>query len=265
MRGGILAGVKTSHLAALVLLAVVPCVALARAPVWVDLTHAFGPDTIYWPTEKEGWKSEIVHRGPTPGGYWYEANKFTTAEHGGTHLDAPAHFAKGKWRVHEIPPERLVGSAFVIDISAKAQANADALLEPADVEAWEKQHGALPEKAIVLVHTGWGKRWPDRKRYLGTDRPGDVANLHFPGVAPAAAEALVARKVKLVGIDTPSIDHGPSKDFRTHRILAEANVPALENVARLELLKPRGAQIYALPMKIQDGSGAPVRIIANVP
>ncbi len=236
----------------------------AHAPLWVDLTYAFGPDTLYWPTERAGFKTEIVHRGPTPGGFYYEANRFSSAEHGGTHLDAPAHFAKGKWRVHEIPPEVLVGAAVVVDIADKAAKDADALLEPADLERWEKKHGKVAERAIVLVHTGWGRRWPDRKRVFGSDAPGDTANLHFPGISAAAASWLVARKVKLVGIDTPSVDHGPSKDFRAHRVLAEANVPGLENVARLELLKPRGARVVALPMKIQDGSGAPCRIIAEV-
>ena len=95
--------------------------------------------------------------------------------------------------------------------------------------------GGFPSGAIVLIHSGWGKFWGDRKRYFGTDEPGDVADLHFPGLSKEAAEFLVKqRRVKAVGIDTPSIDHGPSHDFIVHQILGAANVPIFENVAALD-------------------------------
>jgi kynurenine formamidase len=116
------------------------------------------------------------------------------------------------------------------------------------------------------MRSGWSKRWPDKKRVLGTDKHGDVANLHFPGIAPAAATWLVEqRKVKMVGVDTPSMDFGPSKDFRTHRILNGKNVAGLENLAHLEELPARGAVLVAAPMKIRGGSGAPCRVLARVP
>jgi kynurenine formamidase len=253
------------HRLGLPLLSLLLLVPAASADELVDLTHTFDARAIYWPTAKP-FQLEVVHKGPTDAGFYYEANRFTADEHGGTHIDAPVHFAKGKWSVAEIPPRVLVGAAILVDITAKAERSADAQLEASDLTAWEKQHGRIPEDAILLVRTGWSRHWGEKKRYLGTDRKGDTANLHFPGIAPAAAEWLVAnRRVKMVGIDTPSVDYGPSKDFRTHQILYARNIPGLENVAALERLPPKGATLYALPMKIGGGSGAPCRIFAVVP
>jgi kynurenine formamidase len=159
----------------------------------------------------------------------------------------------------------LIRPAVVIDISKACAGNPDYLLSAADVSNWEKSHGAIPQGSIVLVRTGWGKFWPDRKRYLGTDKPGDTANLHFPGISREAAELLVSRKIDGIGIDTASMDYGQSKDFITHRILNGANIYGLENVANLEKLPARGSTVLALPMKIEGASGAPVRIVALVP
>jgi kynurenine formamidase len=238
---------------------------LALAAELLDLTYAFDEQTIYWPTEKP-FQLEVSHKGPTPGGYWYEANRIIAAEHGGTHLDAPVHFAKGKWSVEQIPASTLVGAAVVVDMSAQASRSADAELTPADLEAWEARHGRIPEGAIVLVRTGWGRYWPDKKQYLGTDKPRDVAGLHFPGIGAKAARWLATeRKIKLVGIDTPSMDRGQSKDFGAHQVFGAANVPGLENIAQLDRLPPTGATIWALPMKIKGGSGAPCRIFAQLP
>ena len=130
----------------------------------------------------------------------------------------------------------------------------------------EADHGPVPEGAIVLMHSGWGPRWPDRKAYLGDDTPGDASKLHFPAFGKESTEYLVIeRKVSIIGVDTASIDHGPSRDFIVHQIANGANVPGLENVANLECLPPTGAWIIALPMKIAGGSGAPVRIVAIIP
>ena len=175
------------------------------------------------------------------------------------------HFGKGKEAMDEIPLSRLVSAAVVIDISAACARSADTLLTVADLTTWEKAHGRIPSGAIVLVHSGWGKFWPDKKRYLGSDTPGDVAHLHFPGIAKEAASLLVQRKVSAVGIDTASIDYGASKDFMTHRILNGAGIYGLENVANLEKVPATGATLIALPMKIKGGSGGPVRIVALLP
>ena len=117
----------------------------------------------------------------------------------------------------------------------------------------------------MLVRTGWERHWGNRKAYLGTDAPGDTANLHFPGLSRDAAELLAQRRVDGVGLDTPSLDHGPSTDFPAHRALAAANVFGLENVANLARLPATGATVIALPMKIKGGTGGPTRIIAILP
>lgn len=231
----------------------------------VDLSHSFDEKTIYWPTSPSTFELKQLSFGQTPGGWFYAANSFSSPEHGGTHLDSPIHFAEGKSTTEAVPLSRLVAPAVVIDISEDAASNPDALLEPRHVEAFEKQHGAIGEGTIVLVRSGWASRWPDRKAYMGDDRPGDASNLHFPGISQAAARVLVDRKVGAVGIDTASIDHGPSKNFIAHQVLMAADIPAFENVASMSGLPPRGAVVIALPMKIAGGSGGPLRIAAWVP
>jgi kynurenine formamidase len=231
----------------------------------VDLSHSFDGKTIYWPTSPSGFELKQLSYGQSPGGWFYAANSMCAPEHGGTHLDAPIHFAQGKSTADAIPLSRLVAPAVVIDISEAAASNPDALLEPAQIDAFEKEQGAIAPGTIVLVRTGWSSRWPDRKAYMGDDRPGDASNLHFPGISEGAARALVARRVAAVGIDTASIDHGPSKNFIAHQVLMGADIPAFENVASMSELPPRGATILALPMKIAGGSGGPLRIAAWIP
>ncbi len=231
----------------------------------IDLTYAFDAQTIYWPTAKP-FQLERVAQGKTEAGYWYAANNLCLAEHGGTHMDAPIHFAEGKRAADEVPVQQLIGPAVVIDVQVSAAQNADYRLSVADLEAWEKAHGRIPSGAIVLMFSGWGTRWPDKKQYLGTDQPGDVANLHFPGFSRQAAEFLVSqRSIDAIGVDTPSLDYGQSQDFIVHRVVNSANLPGLENVANLDQLPPTGATLIALPMKIAKGSGAPVRIIGLLP
>ncbi|NIO09709.1 MAG: cyclase family protein [Deltaproteobacteria bacterium] len=231
----------------------------------LDLSYPFDRDTIYWPTAKS-FSLEKVAAGMTAGGYWYAANNISLAEHGGTHLDSPIHFARGRWTADEIPLERLMGPAVVIDVRSRAAKDPDYRLKVEDITHWENSHGRIPDGAVVLIFTGWGEYWPDKKRYLGTDVPGDVANLRFPGISREAARFLVTeRNIDAVGIDTASLDYGRSKDFIAHRILSEANKPGLENVANLHKLPSKGATVIALPMKIKGGSGGPARVIAILP
>ncbi len=234
------------------------------APTIIDLSYAYDEATVYWPTA-EGFQLREDFRGWNDRGFYYEANTLTTAEHGGTHLDAPVHFAEGKRAVDEIPLDQLMGPGVIVDVTEACAADRDHLVTREELLAHEAVHGEIPEGAIVMLLTGFGRRWPDRTSYMGTETRGaeGVQQLHFPGLHPDAARWLAAeRRIGAVGLDTPSIDHGPSLEFLSHRALFEANVPALENVANLHLLPPRGAEIVALPMKIRRGSGAPVRIIA---
>ncbi len=241
---------------------------LAAAPIdetkLVDLTHPFDENTVYWPTEKPfRWEKGVWGRNSA--GEWYASASFASSEHLGTHIDSPVHFAEGQATTDAIPLSRLTGPGAVVDIGEACAKNADYQLSPADIAAWEKRHGRIREGAIVLVRTGWAAHWPDRKRYLGTDRAGDVENLHFPGISPDAARVLVERRIDGVGIDTASLDHGPSKDFQAHRILNGAGIYGLENVSHLDRLPATGATVIALPMKIRGGSGGPVRIVAILP
>jgi len=240
---------------------------LMAAGKWIDLTYSFSSETIYWPNNPTGFKLDTQFNGTTAGGFYYSSNAYSSPEHGGTHLDAPVHFAKGKWSVDQVPLSQLTGEAVVIDVSEKAKSNPDYQVVPADVEAWEKVNGKIPADAIVLFKTGWGKFYPDAVKYIGTAEKGQAAvtKLHFPSVHPdLAAWLLKNRKIKALGVDTPSVDYGQSKDFKTHQLLYAQNIPGFENVAGLDLLPAKGAYIVALPMKIKDGTGAPLRIIAWV-
>lgn len=231
----------------------------------VDMTHAFGEDTIYWPgNQRFDWRKTAW--GPSDAGYWYTAATFAAAEHGGTHIDAPIHFAEGRRALDQIAVDELMGPAIVIDLRAPCERDPDYTMSVQDIVAWERRHGRIPARAIVFMYSGWGSRWPDAARYLGTASLDDPRSLHFPGFSREAAQFLVThRNVRGVGIDTASIDPGPSRDFPAHQVFNEADVYALENVAALEQLPPRGATVMALPMKIRGGTGGPVRIVAFLP
>jgi len=234
---------------------------------WIDMSYPYDESAIFWPTAQP-FELEVVAAGPTEAGYYYAANNFCMAEHGGTHLDAPIHFSEGRHTADEIPVERLIGAAVVVDVSAAAAADPDYQVTAQDLTAWEEQHGRIPDGSILLVHTGWGPRWGDRASYLGTELTGPeaVPELHFPGLLPEAAEWLVEnRRIDAFGIDTPSIDYGQSALFESHQILYAENVPAFENVAALDRLPATGAYVIALPMKIAGGSGGPLRIVGVVP
>ena len=230
----------------------------------VDLSHPFDANTVYWPTANS-FELDQVAFGPNARGEWYASNDYRASEHGGTHLDAPIHFAEGRNTTAEIPLTQLVGPARVIDVVAGCADDRDYLLTVADIEAHEAAHGRIDAGSVVLVKTGWGERYPDRKAYLGSDVRGVAEDLHFPGIGGAAAQLLVERGIDLVGIDTASLDHGPSVDFAAHRILNGANIPGLENVANLDELPTTGAFVIALPMKIGRGTGGPCRIVALLP
>jgi kynurenine formamidase len=230
----------------------------------VDLTYPFDSESVYWPTA-EAFHLETDFEGVTEKGFYYSAYKYSAAEHGGTHLDAPVHFSRGRRTADQIPLEQLMGSGIVVDVAKQCENNADYQVTTKDFLAWEKRHGRIAAGSILLLRTGFGRFYPDRKKYLGTDErgAGAVARLHFPGLHPDAARWLTAnRSIKAIGLDTASIDYGQSTLFESHRILFDKNIPAFENVANLDRLPVRRFSVIALPMKIKGGSGGPLRIVA---
>ncbi len=234
---------------------------------WIDLTYEFSDKTIYWPNNPVGFKLDTQFNGINDRGWYYASNQFFSPEHGGTHLDAPVHFASGKWTNDQIPVDRFMGQAVVIDVSSQTKNDIDYLITVNDVMNWEKIHGQIPANSIILFKTGWGKFYPDKSKYIGTNGAGATAIpfLHFPSIHPDLASWMVKnRKPKVVGIDTASIDYGQSKDFNTHRILLSENIIGFENVANLDLLPATGAYIVGLPMKIRNGTGGPLRVVAWV-
>jgi len=190
----------------------------------------------------------------------YAVGKFTADEHFGTHLDAPAHFG-GSWTTDTIPVERLVRPAVCINVAAQVAADEDYRLTLEDVRAFESRSGTIAEGAIVLVATGWDRRWKEPGRYM------NVRNgvKHFPGISVEAATFLARdRKVAGIGIDSPSVDHGPSERFETHRTTMPRNVYHVENATNLTALPAAGFTVVVAPINIVGGSGGPTRVFALI-
>ena len=227
----------------------------------LDLTYPFDKQTMYWPTEK-GFQLHKISYGKTPKGYFYSAYKFCAPEHGGTHVDAPRHFSKRGWTVDKIPVNAMYGTVVVINVVSKTQAERDYAINVMDIKQFEKQYRTINSQDIVLFYTGWGKYWGNKKNYLGNDKLGDTKDLHFPGISKEAAQYLVDKKVKAIGLDTPSLDPGISSDFWAHRIILGANIYGIENIANLQSVPSVGAELIVAPMKIEGGSGAPARVYA---
>jgi kynurenine formamidase len=243
-----------------------PVVAFPTGEI-VDLSHTYDSQTIYWPTA-EGFQLRRDADGVTPAGYYYAANSFFTSEHGGTHIDAPVHFAEGHQTVDKIPLDRLMGPAVIVDVTQQSDGDPDYQVTVADFQRFEQEHGPIAKDAIVLLRTGFSARWPGAERYLGTTLRGEegARSLHFPGLHPDAAKWIVAnRPIRAIGIDTASIDYGRSTQFESHRALYADDIPAFENLTALERLPVTGAYVIALPMKIGGGSGAPLRAVAVLP
>ncbi|WP_331586482.1 cyclase family protein [Candidatus Binatus sp.] len=231
----------------------------------IDLTYTFDASTIYWPDEK-GFVHRLDKSGDTPGHYFYAAGDYAAPEHGGTHTDAPHHFNRDGITLDQVPLADCIGPAAVIDFSARAARDRDAMLTVEDIKAYEAANGPIPDGAIVVARSGWGKYYPDKKRYMGTDKPGDVAGLRFPGYSAEAVDFILKnRHVVAIAIDTASMDPGNSKDFPVHRLWLGANKPGFENVANADKLPAKGATIFCIPMKIGNGTGGPTRIFAILP
>lgn len=234
----------------------------------LDMTYVYDERTIYWPTAKPFTLTKL-NWGITEAGWWYASNEYSASEHGGTHADAPIHFAEGGRTIDQIPLEEWIGPAVKVDVTAKCEKNRDYLLSVDDIKEWEKRNGKIPDGAWVIMYTGLGTRYyPDKMKVLGTDKRGKEAipDLSFPGFSLESVEFLVSqRNITGIAIDTPSIDYGISKDFKVHQILFAADKLALENIANLDKLPPSGAILYVIPMLIKDGTGAPARVFAVLP
>jgi kynurenine formamidase len=234
----------------------------------LEMTYPYEEDTIYWPTAKP-FHLEKLNWGIAEDGRWYASNEYSASEHGGTHADAPIHFAKNGRTMDQIPIAEWIGPAVKIDVCAKCDKNRDYSLTVEDIEIWEKEFGRIPEGAWVIMYTGIGtKYYPDKKKVLGTEKVGAEAipELSFPGFSPEAAEFLVKkRNITGIALDTPSIDAGKRTDFKVHQIICGANKLALENIANLDKLPLSGATLFIIPMLTKDGTGSPARVFAILP
>jgi kynurenine formamidase len=225
----------------------------------VDLTYALNENLPKWPGDRRGFEARENGNLQRDG---YFTRHIWMLEHYGTHLDAPAHFVAGQPTVDQIPPQRLFGPAVVIDVTENARDEASYRLLPRRIERWEREHGRIPQGAIVLLRTGWAKRWPDEERYRNMGQGG---NMRFPGYSVEAVKILIERGVVALGIDTLSVDYGRSKEFEVHKLSHGAGLYHLENLADLSALPETGAHLVVAPIKLEGGSGGAVRVFAVLP
>ena len=238
---------------------------LAVNAAYFDLSHDFSSSTLNWPTTQ---RFVITHAlAENDHGFYVALRDYASNEHASTHLDAPCHFAKGHAGISAIPLTDLIGNAIKVDVRAAVSNHPDYQVNVTDFKRWENKHGIIPKHSIVLLQTGYGQFWPNQALYTGTQKTGEasVSAMHFPGLDPAAAQWLVQeRNIKAIGIDTFSIDYGQTKQFKTHQFLTAHDIPIFENVADMKQVPANNFTVYALPMKIKDGTGAPLRIVAKV-
>lgn len=221
----------------------------------VDLTQPLGPGTPLWPGSTP-FAATIVADHDTHGGY---ARELAVPEHAGTHLDAPAHFARGGVTCDAVPLGALVRPAVKLDVRSHVAGDADFALSAAEIRQLEARDGPIPVGSAVLVHTGWDEHVGDQERYGATDPPA------FPGLAVDAAQLLVDRGVAGIGIDTLGVDPGCAADFPVHRVTLPAGLWHLEGLIGLERVPARGAWLVAAPLRLVGGSGAPARVLAILP
>ena len=239
----------------------------AFATHYIDLSHELSDKTLNWPGQKN-FKPSDTYEENLPGNASVRTRDFQATEHTGTHIDAPVHFSKGHIDISQVKLSQLIGPAIQVDVHNKVKSNPDYQIDIPDFLEWEKKYGLIPPNSIIMLNTGYDKYWNDFKKYSGTSRTDKDAatDFHFPGLHPKAAEWLVnQRKVKAVGIDTFSIDYGKTNNFPTHQILTNKDIPIFENVCHLDELPPNHFNIFAMPLKIKNGTGSPARIAAELP
>lgn len=227
----------------------------------IDLTHSLSSRSPYWPSKNGSpFKYDTLFAQPSgaPG-----MGLFTTPEHFGTHLDAPIHSADRQPSVDQLEAKDLFGPAVVLNVESKCIADADYVLTVQDILNWEKAYGNMPDRAIVIMFTGWSRKWDDYNSYKNQGADG---KMHFPGFSSEAAQFLITeRSILGIGIDDFSVDAGTAQGFPVHGIVNGAGKFHLENVAEVHDLPPTGVYLMAAPIKIEGGSGGPVRIFAVIP
>ncbi|XP_050296907.1 kynurenine formamidase-like isoform X2 [Anthonomus grandis grandis] len=233
---------------------------LSASKELLDLGWGFDNRTIFWPGQTPLYftKEETVYLK----GFSYSFKEFCVAEHGGTHFDAPYHFHQSGWKVGDVPLSRLFAKGAFLNMEEEhLKMGRDTRLKVKDLENWETRNGKFSENSVLLVKFGRSKFWQNRTLYL--DLEGET--MHFPGLSKEAAQWIAnSKKIIGVGVDTPSIDPGNSTDYIAHRILAENSLYNLENVKLLTDLPETGFDLVVAPMKIEEGTGAAVRIFAIV-
>ncbi|KAL1485022.1 hypothetical protein MTO96_032211 [Rhipicephalus appendiculatus] len=225
-----------------------------RKAVTVDLTQNFTNETVYWQPGYSFHLDIATYPGP-PGDEWRQLDNISEATHGGTHIDAPLHFARDGWSVAEIPIERLMYLPIVkLDVRPKTKTNPEYIITLSDIRNWEKRYGRVPDGCLFLFETGQCRFWPNRTTYMGLDENGDR---HFPSLDPEAASFLASeRRPYGFGLDGPSLDHYPN--VTVHQIVAASSLYATENLAcSISRVPATGATGIVLPMKIPGASGAP--------
>jgi kynurenine formamidase len=225
----------------------------------LDLAYAINDKLVPWPGDQK-WFEAKVNSTVEENGYF--TRSFWMLEHYGTHLDAPIHFPPGRTPIDQIPAKQFFGMAVVFDVREEGAADVDYQLLSKRIDEWEERHGQIPEGAIALLRTGWASRWPDVRRYRNQDAEG---KMHFPGFSVEAVERLIERKVGGIGCDTMSVDHGASEQFAVHRLALGAGLYHLENLSDLSDLPEAGAYLVVAPIKLEGGSGGPVRVFALLP
>jgi kynurenine formamidase len=225
----------------------------------IDLSYAINDKLVPWPGDEKYFEAKINASFEKNG---YFTRSFWMLEHYGTHLDAPVHFAPGKATVDQIPANKLFGPAVLLDIRQESAKDADYRLPASQIEKWEHAHGRVPPGAIVLLRTGWASRWPNVQTYRNQDKQG---KMHFPGFSTEAAKVLINRGVSGLGCDTLSADYGASEEFSVHHLALGAGLYHLENLSDLSTVPEAGAFLVVAPIKLEGGSGGPVRVFALLP
>jgi kynurenine formamidase len=242
--------------------AVVPGAAAAaparKFSATVDLTHTMSPEfPTFFGVPGISMEKQFDIKKDGFNLYWWRI-----VEHAGTHLDAPIHFSEAGASAEKIPAETLVVPLAVIDVAAKAAQNPDYLVSREDLAAWERKNRKLPDNCCVAMHSGWARHVGDAAKYTGKDAAG---TFHFPGFSPDAADWLMKeRKALGLAVDTLSLDHGPSKDFKVHYAWLPSGRWGLENVANLDKVPAAGATLVVGVAKVKDATGGPVRLFALV-